>query len=150
MAQRPEIPLVADSVITPSMLRAYLETDYHVHADVPFAFRIGHASSALAALHREHGVASSAFITASNPYSRLLDHEENAARRADFALELGRRGLPFIAGVGRHPSGSWPGEESFLVLGLARDEAAAWGRRLEQNAIVWTAADAVPQLVALR
>ena len=53
-------------------------------------------------------------------------------------------------GMGEHPSGQWPGEPSFLILGLPLDAAKQLGARHEQNAIVWCGTDAVPQLILLR
>ncbi len=57
---------------------------------------------------------------------------------------------PLVLRIGQHPSNSWAGEESFLVFGVSLEAAKALGRRFEQNAIVWSAADAVPQLILLR
>jgi hypothetical protein len=37
-----------------------------------------------------------------------------------------------------------------LVFGLTLEAAKAMGRTLEQNAIVWSAADAIPRLILLR
>jgi hypothetical protein len=52
--------------------------------------------------------------------------------------------------IGQHPSNAWAGEESFLCFGISLEAAKALGRRFEQNAIVWSAADAIPQLILLR
>ncbi|ARU06022.1 hypothetical protein CCO03_16315 [Comamonas serinivorans] len=129
--------------------QAFLDTDYHVHGDPPFTLRVNEASAALLALHARAGVRCSAFVTACNPQSTPLDEATNAARQADLADELTRRGLAFIPGVGQHPSNPWPGEASFLILGLDPAEAGALGAQLGQHAILWSGADAVPQLVLL-
>ncbi len=65
-------------------------------------------------------------------------------------LELGRRSLAYIEGIGQHPSKQWPGEASYLVFGLELEAAKTLGRALRQNAIVWSDADAVPRLILLR
>lgn len=57
---------------------------------------------------------------------------------------------PFVLRIGQHPSNAWAGEESFLCFGISLEAAKALGRRFEQNAIVWSAADAIPQLILLR
>ncbi|WP_420995207.1 DUF3293 domain-containing protein [Cupriavidus sp. 30B13] len=139
------------STIDPGLIQAYLETRYHVHGDTPLTLAVGEASPALAALHAAAGVDCSAFITAWNPHSRQeQDPAANAARQQALAGELAQRGLHAIEGIGQHPSGGWPGEESFLVLGLALDAARALGARYGQNAIVWSGAEAVPRLILLR
>lgn len=111
---------------------------------------IARFNPALAALHEAHHVACSAFITACNPFSRSLDSQTNALRQAALAHELEALGLTRIEGIGKHPSNNWPGEASFLVLGVTLADAKALGEKHGQNAIVWCGADAVPQLILLR
>jgi hypothetical protein len=53
-------------------------------------------------------------------------------------------------GAGRGHDGLWPPERSLLVVGLNRAAAAALGRRLRQNAIVWVCVGRRAELLALR
>jgi len=138
------------STLHAELIRAYLETEYRVHGTPGFVLRIGVASPELRALTAQHGVTTSAFLTAWNPQSRALDPKANAARQAELAEEIARLGLVHLPGVGQHPSNGWPAEDSFLVLGLELDAAKALGARFEQYAIVWAGADGVPHLVFLR
>lgn len=138
------------SVIDPRTVQAYLETDYIVLADPAFVLAVGQGSEALRDLHRQHQVACSAFVTACNPYSAMLDDTVNAERQATLAKELARRSLEAIPAVGQHPGNGWPGEASFLVPGLSLEAAKALGVRFQQNGIVWVGVDAVPQLILLR
>lgn len=140
----------SSSAIDPGTLQAYRETEYRVHGQPGFTLRVGSASADLLRAHERHRAACSAFLTACNPFSRPLDVDANAARQAALAEALSGRGLAFLPGVGQHPSNGWPGEDSFLVFGLALEDAKALGERLEQNAIVWSGADAVPRLIVLR
>ena len=137
------------SAIAPQTIRAYLETDYCVHAAPPFTLRIGEFSQSLVSLHDTHNASCSAFITACNPHSQALVPAANAARQKMLTGRLKERGLTFIVGVGQHPAEQWR-EESFLVPGLLLDDAKALGIEFEQNAIVWSDSDGVPQLVLLR
>nr|WP_231936953.1 DUF3293 domain-containing protein [Caballeronia udeis] len=139
-----------NSAIDPDMLRAYEETHYRVLGDTPATLHIGIANPALAELHRAYAVDCSAFVTAANPFSTLTDADANTRRQAALADELLGEGLRFIEGIGEHPSGQWPGEPSFLILGLPLDVAKQLGARHAQNAIVWCGANAVPQLILLR
>lgn len=104
----------------------------------------------LEALHRAHRADSSAFITACNPFSQDLNEAANIERQAALALELKKLSLTFVDGVGQHPSNQWPGEASFLVLGLTLEAAKKLGVHFEQNAIIWIGSNAIPQLVLLR
>ena len=139
-----------DSVIDQRSIQAYLETDYHVHSDAPVTLNIGVANPTLAALHKAHRIESSAFVTACNPFSQAFDESANSQRQTALALELQKRSLTYIEGIGQHPTNEWLGEPSFLVLGLSREAAKALGNRHEQNAIVWCGLDTVPELVLLR
>lgn len=138
------------SVIHPDTLQAYRETIYTVHGELGLALQIGQRSIELERVHERHDTRCSAFLTACNPLSTPLDDLANAARQAELAGELSRRGLKFLPGIGQHPSNEWPGEESFLVFGLELDAAKALATRFEQNAFVWCGADVVPCLITLQ
>jgi glycine/D-amino acid oxidase-like deaminating enzyme len=132
-----------------ALLRAYRETEYHVHASTPFTLRIGVRNAELHALHEAHGVRASAFVTACNPRSEALSTAENATRQQQLREAVRQFGLTCLDGAGQHPTNGWPAEPSLLILGLDRAAAEQLGRRFEQNAIVWIAADAIPVLVVL-
>jgi hypothetical protein len=140
----------ARTAIDEATLRAYRETEYRVHGDAPLVLKIDEPSAPLAALHARLQVASSAFITAANPFSQTCDPLRNDARQRALADELARLGYTAIPGIGQHPANGWPGEPSFLVPGISLDAARALGTKHGQNAIVWSSADAVPQLILLR
>lgn len=142
--------MLFESVIDADTVQAFRETEYSVQGDEPFTLRVGETCPALAAAHKRHRVDCSAYITACNPFSQILDDEANAERHAALGRELGQRSLASIKGVGQHPSNHWPGEASYLIFGLTLEGAKTLGTRLEQIAIVWTGTDAVPQLVLLR
>jgi len=142
--------LFSDSSIPRDTIQAYLETHYQVFGETPMTLHIGQFNPALAALHDARHVASSAFITACNPLGQNFAPQANAARQEALARELDALGVTYIEGIGQHPSNNWPGEASFLVLGVALDVAKTLGGTHRQNAIVWCGADAVPQLILLR
>lgn len=138
------------SQIDPATLQAYRETHYRVRAPEPFVLQVGVPSPQLAALHAHHGVQSSAYVTACNPFSEQVSDELNAAHMATLTLEVLLARLPHLPGEGMHPSGTWPAEPSLLVLGIDLAAARALGARYRQNAIVFCGADAVPRLELLR
>lgn len=138
------------SEIHPDLIRAYTETEFHVKAETPFTLKVGVISCDLLDAQKRHRVESSAFITACNPFSQAMTDEANGERQKTLAKELASRSLEFVAGVGQHSSGQWPGEPSFLVFGLTLEAAKTLGIRLEQNAILWNGPDGVPQLILLR
>ncbi|MBF0463277.1 MAG: DUF3293 domain-containing protein [Magnetococcales bacterium] len=141
---------MSDSEIDKATLQAYLETDYRVEGQPAFTLRVGTTSLELAAAHRAQQVASSAFISACNPFSQRLDEAANAARHAALERQVGQSGLVCLPGIGQHPANSWPGEASLLVFGVTLDAAKTLGNQWEQNAIIWSGADARPRLILLR
>ena len=138
------------SAIDPATIVAYRETHYTVHCAPELTLIVGMAHAGLASLHKAVGVGCSAFVTACNPFSKILTDSENTQRQAALEREVRARGLHMFKGVGRHPNSDWPGEPSVLILGLDLQAARTLGARFEQNAIIWSAADAVPQLILLR
>jgi len=53
-------------------------------------------------------------------------------------------------GEGRDAEGRWPAEPSLLVIGISRADAEAFGRRFEQNAVLFVERGGVPRLIVLR
>lgn len=142
--------MLSETVISPSLIQAYLETDYGVNADPAFVLKVGVFSEPLARLLEHHHCDCAAYLTACNPLSQDAGAAENAVRQAELSRELTERSLRFIEGVGQDSQGKWPGEASFLILGLSLEASRALGRKHAQNAFLWCARDAVPQLILLR
>ena len=117
------------TTLPPGLVQAYRETHYRVLGDDGFTLTIDVPSPELARAHRRHGVDSSAFLTACNPFSRSLSDDENIALQAALAAALWSLGLPFFDGLGQHPSNGWHGEASFLTLGVTQDQACDLGTR---------------------
>jgi hypothetical protein len=138
------------SEISPQTIKAYLETEYCVFGDSPFVLKVGMASESLAKLYERFKVNCGAFVTACNPFSIDVGEAANIARLVELAKELSLRNLAFIDGVGKHPSGEWIAEPSYLVLGLTLEAARTLGKKYDQNALIWCGSDAIPELVLLR
>ena len=112
--------------------------------------KVGMASQPLRQLYTHYRSDCAAYITACNPFGRSLSDAENTARQAALSSELTGRGLEFISGVGLDSKGRWPGEASFLVLGLSLEATRALASKYEQNAVIWCDKDAVARLVLLQ
>lgn len=130
--------------LTPELIDAYRAADYVVH-EPQVVVRVGEPNSALDALLADAGCA--AFLTAANPGSERRGDEENRRLVAALGKALGAAGWRCLEGEARDRAGRWPAEESFLVLGVPRDEALELTRRFGQNGFVWCERGAPPQLV---
>lgn len=138
------------SEISPLTVKAYLETDYCVFGESPFVLRAGIANESLARLYKRLNTNCGVFVTAFNPFSNDVGEAANTVRQVQLAKELNGRHLTFFDGIGKHPSGKWPAEPSYFVLGLSLEAAKALGKKYGQNAVVWCGSDAIPELVLLR
>ena len=69
------------------------------------------------------------------PLRKALSDAENKDRNKALKSSLSDKYKVFD-GLGTDPLGEWPGEESFLILGINRQNAMKLGTEFEQNAIV--------------
>jgi len=96
--------LLPVSAVDAGLIQAFRETHYHVNGAEPFTLRVDEPNAALVAAHRQFHADCSAFITACNPLSEDVGTTSNAELHAELGLELDRRGLRHIEGIGQHPS----------------------------------------------
>ncbi len=136
-----------NSAISKELWQAYLETDFKVFSENPFTLKVGQYSDELNSIIKKSKYSSATFITAYNPYSQQLSDSENVARQEQLKIEITKRGLIAIEGIGQHPSNQWPGEPSLLILGLDKATSATLASQLEQNAFVWSDETSIPQLI---
>ena len=109
--------------------------------------RVGECPPRLDVLLERVGRSGWCFVTAWNPRSVEQPLELNRASNHALKADLDALGCPIFAGIGRAVNADWTPEESFLALGLDRDQAAALGRSYDQNAVVWGRAGQAAELV---
>lgn len=128
------------------LIEAYKNTKYKVF-EPSIIIEIGELNQAVDDLLIEHKLVEWAFITAYNPYSRVLTDDENKVRH-DELKELTKDYITFEGyGVGEDPA--WEPELSLFVIGITRDEASKIGKKFEQNAIVYGVINSNPELIIL-
>lgn len=133
--------------IAADLLAAYTATDFVVFdGEEQWALHVGVASPRIDALLDRHGADRAIVVTAFNPRSRVLTPEANAARHDALVRLLEERGLPFLYGEGRDPSGRWIAETECIVFGTSLTEGLAIARRFEQNAVVFIERGKAPRL----
>ena len=141
---------MANTTITQSLLDLYSKAEYHVDAAPPFILKIGETNDALKRLYENSSCNCAAFITAFNPGSKELPTEVNKARNKKLEALISSMAYQCLHGTGMCADDDGLGEASLLILGMDKDTAIDIGRQFEQNAIIWCANEAVPQLVLLR
>lgn len=144
---------VKPSALPVKLIISYIATCYQAWIEETTALiplRIGHYCMPLAALLQASGSRSAVYITACNPASRMVSFAENQSATGRLYQQLIRYSSHIYRGESIDPSGEWPAEASFLALGIDPATAKAAGHEFGQNAIVQTAADAIPRLILLR
>jgi hypothetical protein len=134
-----------------ALVRAYRNTAFEVdHAERHFAIWIGKRCEPLDALLRQHGQRQWAYVTACNPYSVRLAAADNARRQSALQAYLREAGFVIYPGRGVPAEPGWQSEDSFLVLGITREQALRVGAMFEQNAIVAGEAGCAAELLLCR
>lgn len=129
-----------------SLIEAYKNTKYIVF-EPDITIEIGILNQDVDELLIKHNSNEWAFVTAYNPYSRVLSNEENRVRHDELKV-LTKDYITFEGhGVGEDPT--WEPELSLLIIGITKDEASKIGTKFEQNAIVCGEINSFPELIIL-
>ena len=140
----------SNSKLDPELIDAYKSTLFQIFLDDTIVtLKIGETCEPLRNLFQKHAVISACFITAYNPFGRLLSIEENCARNDKMKSNLATK-YPILDGIGVDPEGAWEGEASLLVLGVNLNEAAELAELYQQNAVVFIDINFVPTLIFTR
>lgn len=125
------------SKLAPDLIATYKSTLFQTHVgDELVTLRVGQQCPALKAVFEQHNVTTACYITAYNPFGRLLTRQENEDRNARMRTKLASA-YPIFDGVGVDPNGEWEGEASILALGASRDVSLTLAEAWEQNAVVF-------------
>ena len=125
------------SKLAPDLIAAYKNTLFQAHVgDDVITLRVGQQCPVLQEVFQQHNVTTACYITAYNPFWRLLTAQENEDRNARMRTELAAQ-YRLFEGMGIDPTGEWAGEASFLALGASKDVSLALAEAWEQNAVVF-------------
>lgn len=137
--------------VDPRLFAAYERTLFKVRTNTEeIVLRVGVHSVDADNLLKSAGVSEAAYLTAFNPGSRMLSDSENQCRQDQLLEYLHKENYVFLAGTGIADDGSWPGEESVLILGIDRSEANAIASTFGQTAFVHVEIGKHVELVATR
>jgi hypothetical protein len=128
------------------LIEAYKNTKYIVF-DLNLTIVIDKSNLEINELLVKYNTKECAFITAYNPYSRVLTNEENRIRHIEL-IEMTENYVTFEGhGVGEDPT--WEPELSLFIIGISKVEASKIGKKFEQNAIVFGELNNSPELIIL-
>jgi hypothetical protein len=141
---------MSQSLVTAELITVYQQSNYQVFGEPDFCLNIARTSTELLALYQKHSAGGAVFISACNPRSECISDAINTGRSLDLYEDLKPLKLPIYPAEGQDPSGNWPSERSFLILGMPLSVGAELGRQYGQNAILYCAKDSTVELVLLR
>ena len=128
------------------IIDAYKNTKYFVF-ELDLTIEIGKLNQHIDEIILKYNSNEWAFITAYNPYSKVLIDKENQIRH-DELKELTKDYVSFEGhGIGEDPT--WEPELSLFIIGISKVEASKIGKKFEQNAIVFGELDNLPELIVL-
>jgi hypothetical protein len=129
-----------------SLIEAYKNTKYKIF-EPAVTIEIGKLNQEIDVLLQKNNSNEWAFITAYNPYSKVVSDEDNKMRH-DELKELTKSYVTFEGnGVGEDPT--WEPELSLFIIGISENDASIIGKKFEQNAIVYGQINHTPQLLIL-
>ncbi len=128
------------------LINAYNTTEYKVYSPT-LVIKIGIANQVLNDLLISFNASTWAYITAFNPFSKILTEAENLKRHEELKVKIGN--YKFFEGEGVGEDKTWKPETSFLIVGISLNEAIEIGKFYEQNAIVVGENNGVPELKML-
>jgi hypothetical protein len=129
-----------------SLIDAYKKTKFQVK-ELSLTIEIGKLNDKLDYLLQKHNTKEWAFITAFNPFSKVLNKQDNIFRHEELK-ELTLKYITFEGyGVGEDPK--WEPELSLLIIGISKNDAITLGNKFEQNAIVNGELNQAPELLIL-
>ena len=124
--------------------KAYRASRYEVFFPV-LTIQIGQFHSNLDEFLMDNNAFSWAFVSAWNPFSKVLSDTENDARHTKLLQWLQQESFDFCEGQGA--GDNWTPEKSVLILDISLEKAIELGRHFEQNALVFGMVNQVAELV---
>jgi hypothetical protein len=128
------------------LLGHYLKTEYRVETGGGIiVLKINQPSDFLGRAHKLHITDRSAFITACNPASLRMNDAVNEAAMEAMNDEISER-WPKYFSEDADPTGAWPPEPSFLVMGIDYRDVIKLAHKYNQNAFLYAYKEPVLRL----
>lgn len=126
----------------------YQNAQYVVLSSPSIELSIGQRSIPLDQLLNKYQQSRACLITACNPWGKVQTESFNYEKMIQLEKDLIKTKLPYLHAFGSNSEGAWR-EESFLIIGIDKQDASQLGRQYEQNAIIWIVKEQVPELIWL-
>lgn len=128
------------------LIKTYEETDYII-LPLDLIVHIGIENRRLLFEMEKSEWHSFSIITAWNPYSDVIPHEENLIRNLKLLKDLVEDDYFIYPALGKARDNFWKPEESWCVFNISKEKALFYGQKYEQNAVVFGTQKSLPELV---
>lgn len=133
-------------MINDELVQSYLTTTYKIY-NPSISIKIKELSPELDVLLNKYNESRWAFITAHNPFSKVLSDSENMQRHKKLCEVV--KDYTFFEGEGIGEDPKWKPELSLFILGITQENALLVGKTFEQNAIIFGEINSCAQLIIL-
>lgn len=130
-------------MLSESFRQAYLQTNYCFNGNV---IHIGKPCQAVADLLKSYPNQGAVFITAYNPFGKVLTSQANHQANLDLLADLQSQSLHIIEGYGESPDGQWR-ENSYLAYPVTKKYAYELCIKYQQNAVVFIDSNGMSELI---
>tara|TARA_B100000963_G_C22550640_1_gene636608 strand:+ start:812 stop:1237 length:426 start_codon:yes stop_codon:yes gene_type:complete len=130
-----------------SLIEAYENTNYYIYHDTEIIINIAKKNIDLINLFKDKNLISASIITAYNPFSKIMTEEQNLSAQLQLKKMIEDSNLSYLDAIGQDIKKEWPGEPSFFIENISKENAIKLGRKFNQNAIVWVDKNLVPELI---
>ena len=130
-----------------SLIEAYENTNYYIYHDTEIIINIAKKNIDLINLFKDKNLISASIITAYNPFSKIMTEEQNLSAQLQLKKMIEDSNLSYLDAIGQDIKKEWPGEPSFFIENISKENAIKLGRKFNQNAIVWVDKNLIPELI---
>lgn len=130
-----------------SLIEAYENTNYYIYHDTEIIINIAKKNIDLINLFKDKNLISASIITAYNPFSKIMTEEQNLSAQLQLKKMIEDSNLSYLDAIGQDIKKEWPGEPSFFIENISKENAIKLGKKFNQNAIVWVDKNLIPELI---
>ena len=136
--------------IKPELIESYQNTLYT--SVIGITIQVGRPNADLDSILEEGHLGSAVYITAWNPFSEMKSSIDNTIANNSLKEDLLKYvdDKHIIKGIGKDAKEEWPGEESYLVLGISMNEGLLLAKKYCQNAFIYHSVSQASELIIAR
>ncbi|MBT3427613.1 MAG: DUF3293 domain-containing protein [Gammaproteobacteria bacterium] len=126
----------------------YNESDFIILDDPPIVLKVAERHDGMRLLMQSFAVDTAAFLSAIRPNGADSWEDESVDRQMQLLGLIEAERLNYFIAVIENPASDWT-QQSYVVLGLDKQQAAQWAEQFQQKAYLWVPPSCIPELITL-